>query len=502
MKPYEQLIEHAREIATIQSIGSILGWDQETMMPDGGVAMRGHQLSYLAKTAHEKSIRPCIGQWLDACGTDSQLTADPQSVSATNLRELRHNYDRATRLPTQLVEELAKVTSTARHAWAEARKNKSFEQFKPHLEKIVTLLREKARCLTMPEHDEPWDALADGFERGLLARDVVAVFDPLRESLVDLLGRVRQAPQPEDRFNTVDVPGDQQLAFVRFVAERLGFDFSRGRLDLSTHPFCGGIPGVDVRMTTRHAANMMGDCLGSTMHETGHGLYNQGLPEQTLLEPAGSHAGLSIHESQSRLWENMIGRSRAFWTWAEPELKRIVPGRFDELTAQDFYVASNRVEPSLIRVEADELTYNLHIMIRFDLERAMLKGDLSVADLPGAWNERYRSDLGLKVPDDAVGCMQDIHWSMGSMGYFPTYTYGNLLAAQFFEKACRDIPDLSEQVATGLFTPLLSWLRANIHVHGARYRAAELCQRVTDQPLSAEPLLRHLESRLAPVYGL
>lgn len=503
MKAYEQLMDHVRELALVGSIGSILGWDQETMMPDGAVAIRGRQMSYLAGLSHEKITDPRVGEWLAACEADATLTADPVSPAAVNLREIGRSYDRQVRLPASLVAELAEVGTASRHAWIDARKKSEYGLFKPYLTKILSLLRQKAECLKLPEHQEPWDALADGYEPDLRATEVEAVFGPLRRELTSLLSEVQNSGrQPEDRFNAVKVPADEQMRFVRMVAEKLGFDFSRGRLDTSTHPFCGGVDRVDVRLTTRFHEAMLGDCLGSTMHETGHGLYEQGLPEAFFFEPVGNHAGLSVHESQSRLWENMVGRSDAFWRWAGPELRRIIPGRFDDLSHDDIVSSMNRAEPSLIRVEADELTYNLHIMIRFDLERTMLKGELSTDDLPEAWNRRYRDDLGLTVPDDRRGCMQDVHWAMGAMGYFPTYTLGNILAAQFYDAAQQAIPNLEEAIGCGEFAPLLSWLRREIHDQGATYRAGELCERVTGRKPEIAPLMRHLRSRMAPVYGL
>jgi len=299
------------------------------------------------------------------------------------------------------------------------------------------------------------------------------------------------------------VPQERQHAFNQIVLRRIGFDAESGRLDVSAHPFSVGLGPGDTRITTRYRDDGFLDALGSTLHEAGHGLYEQGLPKEKLAgQPLADPLGLGIHESQSRLWENHVGRSRAFCRWAVPEIRSIVGAPLDTLTEDELYAAVNIVRPNLIRVESDEATYHLHILLRFDLERAMLRGDLRAADLPGAWNERVKRDLGLEVPDDASGCLQDVHWSMGAIGYFPTYTLGSLYAAQFWQAAASDVPGLSEQIARGEFGPLLGWLRDKIHAHGRRYAAAELCERVTGAPLTHKPLVRHLEDKLRPLYGI
>jgi carboxypeptidase Taq len=297
---------------------------------------------------------------------------------------------------------------------------------------------------------------------------------------------------------------EKQIAFGRGVVERMGFDFAAGRLDVSTHPFCEGAGPGDTRLTTRYEAGELLSALHGTMHETGHGLYEQGLPKaERFGQPLAEAASMGIHESQSRMWENFVGRSRAFWTWALPELQRLADDpTVSALDVETVYRGLNAVNPNLIRIESDEATYNLHIMLRYDLERAMLKGDLSVTDLPAAWNDRMRSDLGLEVPDDRQGVLQDIHWSMGAIGYFPTYTLGNLYAAQLWEGIGAALPDLDAQLARGELGGLLGWLRTNVHMHGRRYTAPVLCERATGRPLSHEPLLRYLEGKLRPVYGL
>ena len=503
---YAKLLDHVREANLLGSTGSLLGWDQEAMMPGGGASFeyRSRQLAQLASIAHRMETDPRIGEWLDACEGDAELTADPLSASAVNLREVRREYDRATKLPGELVEEFSRTAALAKHAWSEARGRDDYATFRPWLEKLLELNRRRAECWGWGESGEPWDALAEGFEPGMTAAGVERVFAPLRGSLVELVADLTEnGTPPAAALSDTAVPVDRQEAFVRHVAAEVGFDFSRGRLDRSAHPFCGGTNRDDVRMTTRYHPSDPLDGLSSTLHESGHGIYQQNLPGGEHADtPMGQPVGLSIHESQSRMIENQLGRSRAFWAWCQPKLGQFLSPQLGRLSLDEVYAALNRVQPSLIRVEADEATYNLHIMVRFELERAMMRGDLSPADLPAAWNEKYRAYLGVDVPSDADGCMQDIHWSMGAMGYFPTYTMGNLYAAQFFEQARADAPDLYERFERGDFTALTGWLAEHIHSQGMRYRSDDLCEHVTGKPLSAEPLMRHLNEKLRPVYGL
>ncbi|MCA9284018.1 MAG: carboxypeptidase M32 [Phycisphaerales bacterium] len=499
---YDQLIGLVRDANLLGSTSALLGWDQETMMPPGGLAHRARQQAQLARLSHEALVDPRVGDLLAECETDRALTADPLSATAVNIREIRIDYDKATKLPTALVEELARVSSVAQHEWALARKASDFTRFRPHLERIVELVRRKAECFGWPEGGEAWDALADLYEPGCTAAEVQRVFKPLRERVVKLLDRVLGSKTgPSNAFNELPLPIDAQERFARSVVERLGFDFDRGRLDRSTHPFCGGSHCNDVRMTSRYTETCLNDGLGSAMHECGHGMYEQGLLEEHIGTPMGQAVSLGIHESQSRLWENQVGRSRSFWTWAHGQLPASFGDAARRFSLDELYGAANIVEPGFIRVDADEGTYNLHIMVRFEIERAIVAGDLAVKDIPGVWNKLYKDYLGLDVPDDRRGCLQDIHWSFGAMGYFPTYTLGTLYAAQFFEKAVAEMPGLPNEFAAGEFGQLKKWLNRNIHAHGKRYRPGELCTVVTGKPLSADPLMRHLEGKLLPLYG-
>jgi len=498
---YEQLITHWKRLSLLGSVSGVLGWDQRTMMPAGGAGVRGEQLALIAELSHGMATDQRVGDWLAACEDQPSLRADPTSLSAVNLREIRRHYDRATKLPASLVGQFARVTSAAHEAWAKARRDDAFDLFEPHLARVVELCGERARCFGWSADGEPWDALADGFEHGMTAASVARVFAPLREQLAALVDRMlATGREPSGAFDAVQLPAEQQMRFVRWVVEQIGFDFERGRLDPTVHPFCSGSHPGDIRLTTRFHDDFLSDALSSTMHEAGHGMYNQGLPIDHAMQPAGQPVGLSIHESQSRLWENQVGRSRAFWRWCFPHLRDFFGSAFDRLNDADAFASANRIRRSLIRVEADEATYNLHIMIRFELERRMLRGDLAVADLPEAWNELYRDYLSVEVPSNRQGCLQDVHWSNGALGYFPTYTLGNLYAAQFFEAAGEALGDLPAMFAAGEFTPLRRWLNEHIHAVGHTYTSEELCEHVTGKPLSAEPLMRHLKSKLRPLY--
>jgi carboxypeptidase Taq len=497
----ESLVRHIEETALLASSNSILDWDQETMMPAGGLEWRARQQALIARLVHERASSLERGDLIEAVEGDTGAMADAQTAAL--VREARRDYDKATKLPSSLVEELARISSIAKHEWAQARAASDFSMFAPWLEKLVGLLRAQADCYGFAEGGERWDALADLYEPGCTAKGVSAVFDPLRPRLQRLVADLTGAStKPSNAFNDFHVPILEQEALSRFVAERIGFDFGRGRLDRSTHPFCSGSHCNDVRLTTRYNERCVNDALGSTMHEAGHGIYEQGLPFARVGTPLGESVSLGIHESQSRMWENQVGRSRAFWAWLRGELPRIIGQDCARFSLDDLYGAANVVEPGFIRVESDEATYNLHIMVRFEIERAIIGGSLEVAGIPSVWNKLYKDYLGLDVPDDRRGCLQDIHWSMGAMGYFPTYTLGNLYASQFFEAACTEIPGLVDGFARGEFAPLKAWLNSNIHAHGRRFTPSELVTRVTGKPLSAEPLMRHLEGKLRPLYGI
>ncbi|MCA8973087.1 MAG: carboxypeptidase M32 [Planctomycetes bacterium] len=495
---YEALLTRQREAFLLGATSALLGWDQETYMPRGAGAIRADQLALLARLHHERATDLRVGDLLSACEDDPDCLADPDR--AANVRELRRDFDRATKLPEALVGELAEVESRAQQAWAEARRNSDFGAFRPWLERMVALQQRKADCLAAAGTSR-WDALADLYEPGMRAADLTALFGPLRQRLVELRQRLDRGTRPDDTFVRAEIDESRQEAFVRRVVTAMGFDFDRGRIDRSAHPFCTGTGG-DVRLTTRFHRDNVLDALGSTMHEAGHGLYEQGLAPEHLGSPLGEAVSLGIHESQSRLWENHVGRSRAFWQWCWPLAGEHLGPACAGQSAATAFAAANLVQPSLIRVEADEATYDLHVMVRFELEQALIAGDLAVADLPERWNALYRDYLGVEVPDDRRGCLQDVHWSCGLFGYFPTYTLGNLYAAQLAAAADRALGGLAPLLAKGEFAPLREWLREAVHRHGRRLSPGDLCLQATGAPLSSAPFFTYLESKLAEAYQL
>ena len=499
-KAYDELIRRTKEAVLLGSCASLLGWDERTYMPRGGGAHRAEQLALLAGMVHERATAPEIGELL-AQVEGSGLTGEPRSVTETNVREIRRGYDRMVRLPRSLVEELARVTTLAQQAWTDARAKSDFGMFRPHLEKVVDLKRQEAAALGTG--GTAYDALLDDYEPGETTENLNRVFGALRKELVELVGAIgNSGRKPDLSILTRDFPVDRQEAFGKAAAAAIGFDFGNGRLDVTTHPFCCDIGPGDVRITTRYDRNAFGEALFGILHEAGHGIYEQGLDADHFGTPMGMSVSLGIHESQSRMWENFVGRSRAFWTHFFPRAQKAFPEALGHTAVGDFCFAVNHVAPSFIRVEADEATYNLHVMLRFELEQALLEGDLPAADVPGVWNETFARYLGLTPPDDAQGCLQDIHWSGGLIGYFPTYALGNLYAAQFFEQARADLGDVDAQFAAGEFRPLKTWLTEKIYRQGQRYRAGELVQVVTGQPLSHRPLMDHLKAKYGPLYGI
>ncbi|MEZ6241973.1 MAG: carboxypeptidase M32 [Phycisphaerales bacterium] len=498
---YVELCTLRHEAATLSSVAALAMWDQETYMPPGAGEARAAQLGLLARLVHERETSPRVGETLAACEADASVKGDPRL--AANVREMRRDYDREVKVPAALVEEIARTCSQGQQAWKGARKASDFKAFKPWLAKTVELSRRKAECIG--GGSELYDVLLDAYEPGAKASEIERVFTPLRERLSAFIRDVQEnGKKPDDAPLKVHAPTAAQHELGQRVLKAMGFDLNAGRLDVTTHPFCEGVAPGDTRLTTRYHESHFTDALYGTMHEGGHGLYEQGLPKSPDLfgTPLSQAAGLGVHESQSRMWENFVGRSRAFWTWCLPIANELFGGALSTFTPETMSRAVNTCRPSLIRVEADEGTYNLHVMLRFELERALIRGDLGVDDVPGAWNERMKSMLGLDVPDDARGCLQDVHWSAGLLGYFPTYTLGNLYAAQLWEKIKTDLPGLEDAFARGEFAPLLAWLREHVHAHGRRYRAAELLERATGKAPDPAPLMRHLESRIRPAYGL
>lgn len=498
---YQELVTELRSIALLRSCGAVLGWDEQTYLPPQGAGHRAEQLALLAGLSHERATDPKVGDLLAAL-TDEDELGGSESAAAANVREARYAYERATKLPRALVEDLSKTTTLAHHAWVDARKKKEFATFQPWLEKVIQLKRDEADALESPTGVR-YDALIEDYEPGATSAEIAEVFAPLREQLVDLVTRIQESGvEPDVSLMTRSYPIEAQRTFGTRAAKAIGFNFEAGRLDEAAHPFCSGFGPGDCRLTTRYDEHHFPGAFFGTLHEAGHGIYEQGLRGEDFGLATGEACSLGIHESQSRMWENLVGRSRAFWKHFYPLAQEAFPQTLGDVSPDAFYGAINDVRPSWIRVEADEVTYNLHIMLRFELEQALIGQDLKPADLPGVWNETFQRFFQMTPPDDALGCLQDVHWAAGLFGYFPTYSLGNMFAAQFFEKAAEDLGDLNEMFARGEFQPLTDWLRTNIHQRGRHYRAPELVRVVTGQPLAAEPLLRHLKGKFLPLYGL
>jgi carboxypeptidase Taq len=501
----EPLTSRLLEIQRIGSAASLLGWDQETYMPAGGGAARADQISTLQGLAHQKLVGPEIAalleQWIDpASGEAVDVPGDCwDEPSRALLRETWRDFSRAKKLPSDFVIRLSRECSLAQQAWVAAREQSRFEQFLPHLETIVALKRQEADYLGYAA--SPYDALLDVYEPGATVAFLEPLFDRLRAGLVSLLNKVTASPvKIDDRILYQAYDTKRQLEFGRLVLTAMGYDFERGRLDISAHPFTTSFHPTDVRVTTRVYEHELPACLFSCIHEGGHGLYEQGLDTRYFGTPLGDAVSLGIHESQSRLWENCVGRSRPFWRFFYPILQDTFPHQLKDIGLDQFHAAINRVKPSLIRVEADELTYNLHIMLRVEIERAVIEARLRPAELPDVWREKMRQYLGIEPEHDADGVLQDVHWSMGSFGYFPTYTLGNLYAVQFYDQAKKDIPDLEDQIASGQLIGLRRWLEQKIHRWGRMFPPNRLAERTTGSTASPEPFLRYLDDKYRPLY--
>lgn len=497
---YGNLITHVKECALLGSCGSVLGWDERTHMPHAGSAHRAEQIALLARMTHEKMTDPKVGDWL-AEVEDSPDYRLKDSHHHVNVREIRRVYDRAVKLPKELVEEIARVTTRAQQVWQEARAKDDFAEFQPWLEKIVRLKRQEAERVGFK--DVAYDALLDEYEPGASTKEITRVFAELRQDLVPLVQAIAASgKKPRADILERDYAVDRQEIFGQAAAAAIGFDFDAGRLDTTTHPFCSGIGPGDCRITTRYHPRHFNHAFFGILHEAGHGIYEQGLDPERYGTPLGSATSLGIHESQSRMWENQVGRSRSFWEHFFPQAQRVFLDSLRDVTLDDWVFAINDVQPSFIRVEADEATYNMHIILRFELEQALIGGDLNAVDVPAAWKEKFKKSFNLTPPDNRSGCLQDIHWSMGGIGYFPTYTLGNLYAAQLMDQARQDLGDLDADFRRGEFGRLKGWLNEKVHKPGQRYRSAELCQRVTGKPLSHKPLIAYMRKKYAPLYGI
>lgn len=497
---YEEACQHVRQTILLGSIESLLGWDERTTMPAAAGPYRAEQITLLSGMVHERWTDPRLGDLLGELA-DGSLAADPTSDTGATIYHLKRIYDKKVKLPKALVEELTRTSVLGQQAWQQARADSDFAQFRPLLEKTIELKRQQADAIGYAECR--YDALLDDYEPQELTSQVSRVLAGLRDALVPLVQEITASGRQADiSLLERSYPVAEQEAFGLWAAEQIGFDFDRGRLDVTTHPFCTTLGPHDCRITTRYDEHHFPGAFFGILHEAGHGMYEQGLRAEQFGLPLGDAVSLGIHESQSRLWENQVGRSRATWDYFYPHAQERFANTLHDVPLDAFYFAINDVRPSLIRVEADEATYNLHILIRFELEQALIEDQLRVADLPGVWNERYRQYLGIEPPNDADGVLQDIHWSAGLIGYFPTYSLGNLYAAQLMVAAQRDLGNFEERFRHGEFAPLLEWLRKNVHQHGCRYRASELVERVAGSPISHEPLIAQLREKLGPLYGL
>ena len=501
----ESLNAKLRDIHHLRDAAAVLSWDQETYMPSKGGSIRAEQLATLQTLAHHQLISPEMESLLGSFVDIETGTILPQTQTSFNetsralLRETWRDFSRAKKLPPSFVHELERECSLAQQVWVEARKANDFAMFLPHLRTLVGLKRQEAEYLGY--QDSPYNALLDTFEPGATVAQLKPLFATLRSHLMRLLDQVRNSPvQPDMTCLSRAYDMEKQVQFSRLVLTHMGYDFQRGRLDVSAHPFTTSFHPTDVRLTTRVFEIDLPSCLFSCIHEGGHGLYEQGLPLEHYGTPLGEPISLGIHESQSRLWENCVGRSRAFWRYFYPKLQQTFPEQLRLVSEDSFYLAINRVTPSLIRVEADELTYNLHIMVRFEIELDLIEGRIRVEDLPTVWNAKMKEYLGLIPPTDSAGVLQDVHWSFGAFGYFPTYTLGNLYAAILFRQARQDFPDLEQAIGQGNLLPLKGWLNDHIHDWGRTYPATELIQNVTGQPLSPDPFINDLEEKFGKLY--
>ncbi len=488
---YAELLKLSRERTVLSSCSGLLQWDAEICMPRGGVTHRGEQLALLAGLAHDRATNPRIGELLGTL-EGSPLVSEVDSAEAVNVREIRRDYDRETKLPKRLVEEMARVAAMSSQAWMQARDNDDFNSFAPWLDQTFALAREKADAVGWK--GARYDALLDDYEPEMTTDQLSDLFAHLRTQLVPLVESLRHAPPPSQKLDR-DFSLERQRSFAEGVAVKLGFNTEQGRFDLGPHPFCSFIGPGDVRIALRYHVRNFASGFLAVLHETGHALYEQGLDPVHYGSPMGEAVSLGIHESQSRLWENLVGRSRGFWRHFYPELQSQLG--MEDVSIEEFRGGINHAAPGLIRVEADEVTYNLHVVIRFELERALLSGDLNAIDLPGAWNELYQRYLGVTPDTDRNGCLQDIHWSEGLIGYFPTYTLGNVYAAQLFEAADRAVGPLEDSFAAGEFSPLRAWLGENIHRHGRRYPAPSLIEKATGHAPDPSALVESLSSRYA-----
>ena len=498
MASYATFIDRVKDIHKIGAIQGHLGWDQETIMPAKGSKARSEIMSWLAKEQHSRITNSEFAKMIDTLESDNSLDDDQRA----NVREVRRRYDKAVKLPSEFVAEFALARSQALVAWQEARAESDFAKFKPHLAKLIAMTNEKIDYYGVK--DTRYDVLLDEYEFGMKVSDYDPLFAGLKSRLVPLLHKIMEAKKltPDPTLpSEMSFPVDAQTEFCKLVSSATGFDFEAGRMDASTHPFSAGLWPGDTRFTTRFDEKDPFSCLYAVMHETGHALYEQGLDANHSFTPRGDAVSLGVHESQSRFWENQVGRTPAFWKVVLPWFKEHFPESPD-WTPEELNKIANCVEPGFIRVEADEVTYNLHIMLRYELEKKIFNDNLSVDEIPETWNQMFAEWFGIEVTEDRLGCLQDIHWSMAAFGYFPTYTLGNLYAAQLLDAMGEELGDIDAIVESGEWQPMLDWLRANIHQQGSKFTPSELIQKATGEPPTPNPFINYVEKKYGELYNL
>lgn len=500
-KDYENLHNISLQARILSGVSGIISWDEETYMPPGAATIRGEQLKVLAGMIHKIKTGPAYAKALTKLIDIPKGTIKAEGLSKpqqASLKQWRRDYLRDKALPIKFVEDMAKLTSQSINVWREARSKNAFLQFAPYLDKIILMMRKKADYLGYEDH--PYDALLDLYEPEMKTKDIDLLFTPLRKSISALFKQLMSAKQIDDKILKSTVPDDKQIEFSKYLLKEIGFDFHKGRLDISTHPFSSSSHPTDNRITTRINKNMIMDCISGTLHEAGHALYEAGLPIEHYGSPLGEHISMGVHESQSRWWEKWIGQSKSFWKRYLPELQKVFGNKFKDVSLDHFYRAINKVEPSFIRVEADEVTYPLHVILRFELEKAMIEGSLKIRDLPDAWNEKMQDLIGITPKTNSEGCMQDIHWAWGAFGYFPTYTLGNMYAAQLFVAFSKQHSNWERRIEQGDFAFVKEWLHHNVHQYGRQYNSKELIKKATGKVFKQDDYVDYLTNKYKALY--
>jgi carboxypeptidase Taq len=498
-KNLEKLKSIVYEINDIGHAAAVLGWDQETYMPKGGINDRANQLSTLSKIAHEKFTSKEVGELIQKCKEEVKKL-DTDSNDLRLIKVLDRDYLKSVKVPSELVTEMSKAASLGQQNWAKAKQDSDFSIFEPFLKKIVNLRQQYAKIFT--PYDQIYDSLLDDFEPGLKTADVKEIFNKLRPQQVELIRKISEKTEINNSFINKKYDTQKQWDFGVNVITKFGYDWNRGRQDKAEHPFTTNFGIDDVRITTRINKYFLPMGMFGTMHEAGHAMYEQGVSKDLARTPLASGASLALHESQSRMWENLVGRSLQFWKYFYPKLQNTFPSQLNNVSLENFYKGINKVSPSMVRVEADEATYNMHIMLRLELEIALIEGSIDVKDLPEIWNNKMNEYLGITPKNNVEGVLQDIHWSMGAIGYFSTYALGNLISVQLWESINKDIPTLNKQIENGNFEELLGWLRKNIHQHGAKYEPQELIEKVTGSKITPEPYIKYLNKKYGEIYNL